>query len=212
MQRAEDSTPQEQTVDKLPVIHRLICFLQKTDQHSYKITQINVLLTNITRSEHKPKIHLRFKQNYTLKRSYHCFIAFKSSHTREPTFFFMVIAFLRWMAICRIQMKPCMYVACVSREYISVKVRCIKLIMGSALGEVNLQFCTQEMYICCKSKMEHIRNRTSAVLSRSVQRCTVHLSNLQNRAQIRVLLVSADLVESQECKNPIRFLPCAPLL
>lgn len=27
MQRAEDSTPQEQTVDKLPVIHRLICFL-----------------------------------------------------------------------------------------------------------------------------------------------------------------------------------------
>lgn len=27
MQRAEDSTPQEQTVDKLPVIHRLVCVL-----------------------------------------------------------------------------------------------------------------------------------------------------------------------------------------
>lgn len=34
MQRAEDSTPEEQTVDKLPVIHRLIGFLQKTHQHS----------------------------------------------------------------------------------------------------------------------------------------------------------------------------------
>lgn len=50
MQRAEHSTPQEQTVDKLPVIHRLIRFLQRTDQHSCDTTEI---LTNITRSEHK---------------------------------------------------------------------------------------------------------------------------------------------------------------
>lgn len=32
MECAEDSTPEEQTVDKLPVIHRLIRFLGKNTQ------------------------------------------------------------------------------------------------------------------------------------------------------------------------------------
>lgn len=40
----------------------------------------------------------------------------------------------------------------VSRAYISVRVRCMKLIMGSTLGEVNLEFFTNEMYICCWGK------------------------------------------------------------
>lgn len=52
-----------------------------------------------------------------------------------------------------------------------------------------------------------MRNRSAAGLSLSVLLC-----HLQNRAQIRVLLVSADLVEGQECKNPTRLLPRAPLL
>lgn len=37
-------------------------------------------------------------------------------------------------------------------------------------------------------------------------------THLENRVQIRILLVSAELVEGQEGKNPTRLLPCAPLL
>lgn len=35
MEGAEDPTPEEQTVDILPVIHRLICVLQNTNNHGH---------------------------------------------------------------------------------------------------------------------------------------------------------------------------------
>lgn len=63
---------------------------------------------HITISEHKPyffllKMTKKHSNKTTHKRDHSNVSPFKvSSHTREPTFFFMVIAFLRWMAICRI--------------------------------------------------------------------------------------------------------------
>ena len=37
MQGAEDATPQVQTVDILPVVHRLVCFLQNPCEHNQSL-------------------------------------------------------------------------------------------------------------------------------------------------------------------------------
>lgn len=50
-----------------------------------------------------------------------------------------------------------------SRAYISVSVRCMKLIMGSTLGEVNLEFFTNAMYICYwgkRMRYNHVEDGT----------------------------------------------------
>ena len=58
------------------------------------------------------------------------------------TFFFVVMAFLRCIASCLMYMKAYWYARAKSRERTSTKDRCIKLIKGRELGEVNLQFFT----------------------------------------------------------------------
>lgn len=41
-----------------------------------------------------------------------------------------------------------------------MRVLCMKLIMGRALGDVNLQFCTYAMYIRYKGKVKHNGHRS----------------------------------------------------
>lgn len=103
------------------------------------------LLEGLFQLSGRHPIHVATKQSiYYMSKSK---LAYFHHGCKQHTFFLRVMAFRKWMANWRMYTKPYWYVRFTSNANISTRERCMKLIIGRVLGDVNLQFLTYVRYI-----------------------------------------------------------------